>query len=262
MSISVTGYTEAKIEGKWYCIDFFQYDMNGHVHHIPCVEGQSIVHTALQWECDMDRIGVPTDLSPQVKAECTGRDGKLFGEDDPHWNPWHMVRGSWFGSVDLDQPEHCGYFPRQAVADYLSNPHDVTLDEGDMIPVEEYRELPEEEKKAYQYYEYTSPYGNRCLRLSSIAQLPCTDNNNFFLTTSFRPRERDFFSAASIKIGNAADNDRAGHIRNTGRCPDSLEDVAASLFKVFHFTGLEVCCRHGKTSRRIIQSGFVQRMLP
>ena len=23
MSISVTGYTEAKIEGKWYCIDFW-----------------------------------------------------------------------------------------------------------------------------------------------------------------------------------------------------------------------------------------------
>ena len=137
--------------------------MNGHVHHIPCVEGQSIVHTALQWECDMDRIGVPTDLSPQVKAECTGREGKLFGEDDLHWNPWHMVRGSWFGSVDLDQPEHCGYFPRQAVADYLSNPHDVTLDESDMIPVEEYRELPEEEKKAYQYYEYTGPYGNRAI---------------------------------------------------------------------------------------------------
>ncbi len=42
MSISVTGYTEAKIEGKWCCIDFFQYDMNGHVHHIPCIEGQSI----------------------------------------------------------------------------------------------------------------------------------------------------------------------------------------------------------------------------
>ena len=57
MSISVTGYTEAKIEGKWYCIDFFQYDMNGHVHHIPCIEGQSIVHTALQWDCDMDCIG-------------------------------------------------------------------------------------------------------------------------------------------------------------------------------------------------------------
>ena len=72
-----------------------------------------------------------------------------------------MVRGSWFGSVDLDQPEYFGYFPRQAVADYLSNPHDVTLDESDMIPVEEYRELPEEEKKAYQYYKYTGPYDNR-----------------------------------------------------------------------------------------------------
>ena len=54
-----------------------RYDMNGHVHHLPCIEGQRIVHTALQWDCDMDRIGVPTDLSPQVKAECTGRDGKL-----------------------------------------------------------------------------------------------------------------------------------------------------------------------------------------
>ena len=137
MSISVTGYTEAKIDGQWYCIDFYQYDMAGHVHHIPCLEGQSIVRTALDWDCDVDRIAVPTDLSDQVRAECTGRDGKLLGEGDPHWNPWNMVRGSWFGSVDLSQPEYCGYFPRQAVADYLSNPHEMSLNEDDMIPVQE-----------------------------------------------------------------------------------------------------------------------------
>lgn len=27
MSVYVTGYTEARIDGKWYCIDFFQYGM-------------------------------------------------------------------------------------------------------------------------------------------------------------------------------------------------------------------------------------------
>ena len=163
MGINVTGYTEARIDGKWYCIDFFQYDMTGHIHHLPCIEGQSIVRTALDWDCEVERIATPTDLSDLVREKCTGKDGKLFGEDDPYWNPWHMVRGSWFGLVDLDQPEHCGYFPRQSVADFLSNPHEMTLDEDDMIPVEEYRELSVEEKKAYQYYEYTSPYGNRAI---------------------------------------------------------------------------------------------------
>ena len=76
---------------------------------------------------------------------------EVLGTKQMDGRPWHMVPGSWFTKADLDQPEYCGYFPRQAVADYLSNPHDVTLDESDMIPVEEYRELPEEEKKAYQY---------------------------------------------------------------------------------------------------------------
>ena len=35
------------------------------------------------------------------------------------------------------------------------------LDTDDMLSVEEYRELSEVEKKAYQYYEYTDPYGSR-----------------------------------------------------------------------------------------------------
>ena len=42
MSRHVYGYTEAKIDGRWYCIDFYQYDMDGRIHHIPCIQGQSI----------------------------------------------------------------------------------------------------------------------------------------------------------------------------------------------------------------------------
>lgn len=163
MSTNVIGYTEARIDGKWYCIDFFQYDITGHIHHIPCLDGQSMVYTALQWDCDMECIPVPTDLSAQVRASCTGRDGKLIGEDDPHWNPWHQVTGSWFGSVDLDQPEYCGFFPREDITYHLSNPGTNEMNENNMISVQTYHELPDEEKKAYQYYEYTSPWGNRAI---------------------------------------------------------------------------------------------------
>ena len=163
MSRHVCGYTEAKIDGKWYCIDFYQHDMDGRIHHIPCIQGQSMVYSALNWDCDVERIGIPTDLSDRVRAECTGKKGKLFGEDDQYWQPWHMVRGRWFSSVDLDQPEYCGFFPRQIVADYLSNPEDNEIDGDNMLSPGAYRALPEEERKAYQYYEYTSTWGNRAI---------------------------------------------------------------------------------------------------
>lgn len=148
MSRNVLGYTEARIKGKWYCIDFFQFDAAGHIHHIPCLEGQSMVYTALQWDCDLEPIRVPTDLSDQVRESCTGRNGRIPGEDDPHWNPWHMIRGSWFGTVDLEQPEYCGFFSRQDVTYHLSNPSENEINENNMLPVEMYHNLPDEEKKA------------------------------------------------------------------------------------------------------------------
>jgi len=162
MSVYVTGYTEARIDGKWYCIDFFQYDMTGRQYHIPCLEGQSMVNAALDSECEMERIPVPTDVSDQVRAACTGSDGTLFGEGKSY-NPWHLIRGSWFGSVDLSQPELCGFFSRQDIANYLSNPSETEIDEVDMLYAQEYHELPDEEKKAYQYFEYTPTCGYRAI---------------------------------------------------------------------------------------------------
>lgn len=163
MGRHVYGYTEARIDGKWYCIDFYQHDMEGNLHHIPCIEGQSMVYSALDWDCDVQRISPPDDLSELVRSACTGKDGKLFGDGDTYWFPWHMVRGRWFSSVDLDQPEYCGFFPRQIVADYLSNPEDNEIDGDNMLSPGAYRALPEEERKAYQYYEYTSTWGNRAI---------------------------------------------------------------------------------------------------
>lgn len=50
MSTYITGYTEAKMNGKWYCIDFFQYDEDGNLKHRPCIEGQGMIRHALEWD--------------------------------------------------------------------------------------------------------------------------------------------------------------------------------------------------------------------
>ena len=120
-----------------------------------------MMYAALKWECDMDSISIPDDLSDQVRKACTRKDGKLLGEDDPYWHPWYIVPGEWFESVDLTQPEYCGFFPRQAVANYLCNPAENDMDEDEMLSAQDYHDLGEEEKKAYQYFEYTPSWGHR-----------------------------------------------------------------------------------------------------
>ena len=56
MSIWVSGYTEVKINGKWYCRDFHQYDIDKKLHHIPCITGQSFVYHALEWQCNLQDL--------------------------------------------------------------------------------------------------------------------------------------------------------------------------------------------------------------
>ena len=79
------------------------------------------------------------------------------------WLPFVRSLGENINVVyyNLALPESCGFFSRNALSWYLSNPEENRLDTDDMLSVEEYRELSEEEKKAYQYFEYTEPYGSR-----------------------------------------------------------------------------------------------------
>ena len=74
-----------------------------------------------------------------------------------------MVEGSWFEKANLSMPEYCGFFPRQGVSYYLSNPDENELNTEDMLSIEEYQTLEAEVKKAYQYFEYTEPYGSRTI---------------------------------------------------------------------------------------------------
>ena len=162
MSIWITGYTEARIKDQWRCIDFYQYDIKGQLHHIPCIEGQSFVRQALEWDCQMeDMMAPPDDLSDEVRRMCTSKEGVLFGTGDQRWFSWHIVEGRWFAKANLGLPETCGFFPRQDVCNYLSNPGETELNPEKVLSVEEYQALEPEIKKAYQYFEYTDPSGSR-----------------------------------------------------------------------------------------------------
>ena len=162
MSTWIDGYTEARINGKWQCIDFFQYDIEGKLHHVPCITGQSFVCSTLEWNCEMENtIGVPEDLSELVRRECSSSDGVLYGTGELRWYQWYIVEGRWFAAVNLEVPEYCGFFSREDICRYLSNPDENDLNPEKMLSIEEYQALEPEIKKAYQYYEYTDPTGSR-----------------------------------------------------------------------------------------------------
>ncbi len=164
MSVYVTGYTEARVNGKWHGIDFYQYDSRGKLSIVPCVTGQSMVLQAIEWDCDAESVmGAPDDLSDGVRETCSDEKGILYGSGNYGYCRWYIVEGSWFDKVNLSMPEYCGFFPRQDVCRYLSNPDENEIDTEDMLSIEEYQNLDAEIKKAYQYFEYTEPYGSRSI---------------------------------------------------------------------------------------------------
>ena len=69
MSVWVIGYTEAKINGKWHCIDFYQYGTDGTLHHVPCIEGQSRKHHSpvCSIQCDVHDLTTETVLKHGMK---------------------------------------------------------------------------------------------------------------------------------------------------------------------------------------------------
>ena len=100
-------YTEARVNGQWRCIDFFQQDIKGQLKIVPCVIGQSMVRQALEWDCDCNYVmGVPDGLSDAVRKECTDSNGVLAGTETPRWGSWYVIDGKWFDKVDFSMPEY------------------------------------------------------------------------------------------------------------------------------------------------------------
>ena len=150
--------------------------MDGKLCHIPCITGQSFVYHALEWDCNLqDLMGVPDDLSEEVRKKCSADDGVLYGTGDQNWYRWHVLEGSWFNTVNLEVPESCGFFPRNDVCRYLSNPEDHELNSEEMLSIEDYQALEPEVKKATIVsmeltFHTSSSWKTRLLRLMAYAK--------------------------------------------------------------------------------------------
>ena len=90
MSVDVIGFTEAKIQGKWECIDFYLPDKDGTMHLIPCIRGGSSTHYALRTDCDLWRLREPLDLSEPVRKNMTNEDGNIYGLMGNGYTAWHV----------------------------------------------------------------------------------------------------------------------------------------------------------------------------
>ena len=122
MGIDVTGYIEARINGKWHCIDFHQRDTKGQFRLIPCITRRSTLAGVLEDDCVLQRLaGPPDNLSDEVQRLNTSEDGAIYGTGEWIGFRWFAVQGEWFKRTNLSLPEYCGFFSRQSVVDYLSH---------------------------------------------------------------------------------------------------------------------------------------------
>lgn len=152
MSIWVTCYIEAQIDGEWHSIDLYSKHPRNNMILAPIIDGQSYLRSAIEFYDIYSRIEY-NDLSSELKA----------ARKNCEYASWMVMPGKWFDEHRFEVPERVGYVPRQMALDYYGgNFRDDWEDcEYSMISISEYRSLTEEERMAYQYIEYTPPFGPR-----------------------------------------------------------------------------------------------------
>lgn len=148
MGTYYTLYCEARINGVWHNIDFYQRPLVGIPMLVPVIEGQSAVGSALRWYANPMPIK-SEDLSAMTRSQESDR--------AESWQ-WLQIPGSWFADKDLNSPEFCGYFPKQDVLDYKSGLIDM-INTEDILEAEAYLAFPDDGKLSYVYFEYTEPWG-------------------------------------------------------------------------------------------------------
>ena len=155
MGIDYELYCEAKIGGEWHNIDFLQRAPSGNLDIIPIISGRSFLGSALNWN-GLCQVGIKhADLSPELREK--------FNRyvDDQNWAVFDYQQE--LKDKNFELPEHCGYFPKDAVNYFRTNGEHGILDEavnsGEMLSPSQYIELAPEAQQGFMYYEYTEPFG-------------------------------------------------------------------------------------------------------
>jgi len=71
----------------------------------------------------------------------------------------------------------------------------------------------------------------------SVVSVPCPDDNDLFIAFIQGPLIRNTVGAASVQIGDPADHNGSGHIRDRCRSRHCLLKIAVTVFKIFRLSG-------------------------
>lgn len=148
MSVWVECYAEARINGVWRSVDFYSKRGNEFVI-APIMTGQSMLYSAINWEAAYTPVGYSA-ISEDYRSMWPDRE----------YVSYYAIPGNWFECRDLEQPEFCGYIPRQQVASFKSGEIDEINDE-ELISAFEFSAMTPEAQQAYTYIEYTNPFSIR-----------------------------------------------------------------------------------------------------
>lgn len=153
MGIYYELYAEAKVDGVWHSIDFYQRTASGKFGLIPIISGKSYLGGALRWEGLGGRIAYD-ELSEEIKANFKNY------EDFPYWEFFDFWEE--LGQRDFEKSEFVGFFPNDAIAAYEAGDVDAltaAANEGDYFSPIDFAKLTPEAQRGFRYFEWTEPYG-------------------------------------------------------------------------------------------------------
>lgn len=153
MGIDYELYAEAKIDGVWHSIDFYQRTTSGKFGLIPIISGKSFLGGALRWQGLGERITYE-DLSDEIKENFKKYD------DFPYWEFFDFWEE--LGNRDFEKPEFVGFFPNDAIAAYEAGDDEAltaAANDGDYFAPIDFAKLTPEAQRGFRYYEWTEPFG-------------------------------------------------------------------------------------------------------
>lgn len=177
MGVYCFAYLEAKLDGVWRSIDYFQMTKKGELKRQPLLWGQSVVYSMVNDSNKWYRLD-RSFLSEELQKEFPLYKNPVTGEDQ-EYRTYYVLDGKDLRDYKLDRPDYCGFFLKNDVYRFESSDYEIDPDMS--LSAQEYEELSPEAKKAYMYYEYTEPYGEKYIMRqlkSAVAQCINTFNDN------------------------------------------------------------------------------------
>lgn len=166
MSTYYSIFAEVRVQNKWSFLGPYVHDIYGRIHTLPVIAGKSMMREAYEELRDcIHSIGLPADMSEEMQelfkpaAMMKDFSGKTITHQEYYKNCAFVVsfEDTICRRIKKDRPfQYSGYVNKRLIAAFETDEYQGI--EWWLSP-EEYKALPEKEKKTYQYYEWNDSDG-------------------------------------------------------------------------------------------------------